>query len=184
MSKLVILAVTAAASLCIANVAHADPSDTGAQGPKDPGTALELSLGGTVASGALFAIGIEANNGGLVAAGLLSSLVTPSLGEWYAGKPLTIGMGVRAASAVVLLAGLDESLKCLGETSCTNDTAAAGALLLGGLVGYAGGTIYDIATAPNAARDFNREHQIHLAPTYLRTPSGNATMGIGIGGTF
>ena len=120
----------------------------------------------------------------MIAAGLLSSIVTPSLGEWYAGKPLTIGMGIRAASAVVFIAGVSEGLKCLGETNCTNNDTATSVLLLGGLVGYAGGTIYDIATAPSAARDFNREHHIHLAPTYMRTPSGNATMGIGIGGTF
>jgi hypothetical protein len=183
MSKLLILTVTTAA-LCTATVAHADPSDAGDQGPKDPTTALELSLGGTAASGALLAIGIEANSGPMIAGGLLSSLVTPSLGEWYAGKPVTLGMGIRGASAIVLLAGLSESLKCLDETDCTNDNKAAGELLIGGLIGYAGGTIYDIATAPSAARDFNREHQIHLAPTYMRSPSGNATMGVGIGGTF
>jgi len=183
MSKLLTLAV-AATALCTATVAHADPAETGDQGPKDPTTALELSLGGTAASGALLGIGIGANNGGMIAAGLLSSLVTPSLGEWYAGKPITLGMGVRAASAFVLLAGLSESLKCLDETNCTNDNKAAGELLVGGLIGYAGGTIYDIAMAPSAARDFNREHQIHLAPTYMRTPSGSATMGVGIGGTF
>jgi hypothetical protein len=183
MSKLLVLAV-AATALCSATVAHADPTESGDRGPKDPTTALELSLGGTAASGALLGIGIGANNGGMIAAGVLSSLVTPSLGEWYAGKPVTLGMGLRAASAFVLLAGLSESLKCLDETDCTNNTQAAGALVLGGLVGYAGGTIYDIALAPSAARDFNREHQIHLAPTYMRTPSGNATMGVGIGGTF
>jgi hypothetical protein len=184
MSKPLILAITAAAALCTATVAHADPADAGDRGPKDPTTALELSLGGTAASAALFGIGLQANNGTLIAAGLLSSVVTPSLGEWYAGKPLTAGMGIRAASAVVFVAGLSEALKCLDETDCTNNNTAAGALLLGGLAGYAGGTIYDIALAPSAARDFNREHQIHLAPTYMRTPSGNATMGVGIGGTF
>ncbi|HET9990562.1 MAG TPA: hypothetical protein VFQ65_18665 [Kofleriaceae bacterium] len=132
----------------------------------------------------LFAIGLEANNSGMMAAGLLSSLVTPSLGEWYAGKPLTVGMGVRAASAVLFIAGVSEALSCLDEYDCHNNTAASGALILGGLAGYAGGTIYDIATAPTAAREFNAKHQIHLAPTYMRTPSGNATMGMGIGGTF
>lgn len=182
MSKLLILAVTAA-TLCTATAAHADPEPAD-QGPKDPTTALELSLGGTAASAALFGIGIEANNGGMIAAGLLSSLVTPSLGEWYAGKPVTVGMGLRAASAIVFVAGLSEALKCFDETECTNSNNTADALLIGGLVGYAGGTIYDIATASSAARDFNAEHQLHIAPTYMRTPSGNATMGVGIGGTF
>ena len=180
MSKLVAVAV-AAATLCTTTLAHAEPGD---EGPKDPTTALELSIGGTVASGALVAIGFQANNGGMIAAGLLSSVVTPSLGEWYAGKPLTAGMGIRAASAVLFLAGVGEAFKCLDTENCSNNNAAAGVMLIGGLAGYAGGTIYDIATAPTAAREFNREHQLHIAPTYMRTPSGNATMGVGIGGTF
>lgn len=183
MSKLV-LAVTAAASLCVATAAHADPADSGDQGPKDPTTALELSLGGTAASAALVAIGAGAHSGGMVAAGLLTSLVTPSFGEWYAGKPVTLGMGLRVASTLVFIAGASEAFKCIDSDNCQNNNNAAGALLLGGLVGYASGTIYDIATAPGAAREFNREHQIHVVPTYMRTPSGNAAMGVGIGGSF
>lgn len=181
MSKLVACSVLVAI-LCTAHVARADDTD---QGPKDPNTALGLSLGGTAASVALTIAGASANNSGLVTAGLLSSIVTPSFGEWYAGKPLTVGLGLRAASAVALVAGANEAFKCFGETgSCSNDNNAAGVLLLGGLVGYATGTIYDIATAPRAAREFNAEHQVHVTPTYLRSPSGSATMGVGIGGTF
>jgi len=182
MSKLV-LAVTAAVSLCAAT-AHADPADPGDQGPKDPTTALELSLGGTAASAGLVAIGAGAHNDGMILAGLLTSLVTPSFGEWYAGKPVTLGMGLRVASTLVFVAGASEAFKCIDSDNCQNNNAAAGAMLLGGLIGYAGGTIYDIAAAPSAAREFNRAHQIHVVPTYMRTPSGDAAMGMGIGGTF
>ncbi len=182
MSKLVLLTI-AAVTLCTASLAHAqDGAD--ASGPKDPTTALEWSLGGTAASGALFAIGLSSDNSEMMAAGLLTSLVSPSFGEWYAGKAVTAGMGIRAASGLVFMAGVSEALKCLDETDCSNNNTAAGAMLLGGLIGYAGGAIYDIATAPTAAHEFNAAHQIHLAPSYTRTPSGNAAMGIGIGGTF
>ena len=183
MSKLV-LAVTAAASLCVATAAHADPADPGDQGPKDPTTALELSVGGTLASAGLVAIGAGAHNDGMIVAGLVSSLVTPSFGEWYAGKPVTLGMGLRVASTLVFVAGASEAFKCIDSDNCQNNNTAAGVMLLGGLIGYAGGTIYDIADAPSAAREFNRAHQIHVVPTYMRTPSGNAAMGMGIGGTF
>ena len=180
MSKLVAL-VVAAAALCSTTLAHADDGD---EGPKDPSTALALSLGGTLASGALVAIGAAANNGDIAAAGVLSSLVTPSLGEWYAGKPVTLGLGLRAASAIAFVAGADEAFKCfLADDTCHNNTTEAGILLFGGLAGYATGTIYDIATAKSSAREYN-VHHLQLAPTYMRTPSGNATMGVGIAGTF
>jgi hypothetical protein len=175
-----------AATLLTAAAAHAD--DGGA--PKSEDTALNLSLAGTGVSVALTAAGFASNNGGLAMAGLASSLVTPSLGEWYAGKPLTLGMGVRAASAVTFLYGVGEAFKCFdyegSDTSCHNDNNLAGALLLGGALGYAGGTIYDIATAKSAAREYNAKHGLSmtLAPTALRTPSGQSTMGVGIGGSF
>ncbi len=194
MSKLVALTL-AATTLLTAGLAHADdaslapgnvppiPSD---QGPKDPNTALLLSLGGTAASAGLVIAGGASNDGGLVAAGLLSSLVTPSLGEWYAGKPLTAGMGIRVVSAAAEIAGLAEAFKCFDTENCTNNQGLAGALMLGGLVGYAAGTIYDIADAPSSAREYNRAHSLHVTvtPTVMRTPSGNAQMGVGIGGSF
>ncbi len=215
MTKLAPLAALAA-TLCAPLLAHADDGsapgavESGAPGmtapmtasmtapaaapslaasseaPKNENTALALSLGGTAASAALVIVGGQANNSGMISVGLLSSLVTPSLGEWYAGKVLTPGMGIRAASAVATIVGLAESLKCLdAEGSCQTDSAAP-VLLGAGLLGYAGGTIYDIATASREARRYNQRHGLTLtvAPTPLRAPSGQATMGVGIGGTF
>lgn len=180
MNKLV--ALTLVASVATASVAHADPGD---EGPKSPDTALELSLGGTLASGAMFAVGVSSNNGGLAMAGLATSLVTPSLGEWYAGKPLTAGMGIRLLSAGVEIAGLAEAFKCIdAEGNCSNDNGAAGILIFGGLAGYAVGTIYDIADAPRTAREYNRAHSWQITPTVMRTPSGDTKMGVGIAGSF
>jgi hypothetical protein len=186
MTKLVALT----AVLTVASVAHAQapgeaaPTSSDA-GPKNPDTALMLSLGGAAASAAMVIAGAQgSDNGGLLVAGLATSLVTPSLGEWYAGKALTAGMGIRAASAVVTMVGLSESLKCLdADGSCQSD-ASAGYLLAGGLIGYATGTIYDIATAPTAAREYNRRHAVTVQPSLLRTPWGTTSVGVGIGGTF
>lgn len=180
MNKLV--AFTLVASVAATSVAHADDGDGG---PKNPDTAMELSLGGTLASAAIFTVGISSNNGGLAMAGLASSLVTPSLGEWYAGKPLTAGMGIRVASAAAEIAGLAEAFKCIdAEDTCSSNSNAAGFLIVGGLLGYAAGTIYDIADAPSTAREYNHAHAWHVTPTVMRTPSGNAQMGVGIGGSF
>lgn len=198
MTKLAPLAALAA-TLCTAAIAHADdggapgmtaplaaPLRASTESPKSGDTALELSLGGTVASAALVIAGDKLGSGPMVGAGLLSSLVTPSLGEWYLGKAFTTGMGIRAASAVATVVGTAEVLQCIdSETDC-HTSAAAPYLLFGGLIGYATGTIYDIADAPREARRYNERHgfSLTLAPTPLRTPSGQATMGVGIGGTF
>ena len=201
MTKLAPLAALAA-TLCAPLLARADDGppgmtapmtapvsiSTGAsrEAPKSETTALELSLGGTAASAALVIIGGQVDNPGMISAGLLSSLVTPSLGEWYVGKVATPGLGIRAVSAVATVVGAAEALKCLdAEGDCHTD-ASAGYLLVGGVIGYAGGTIYDIATAPREARRYNERHglRLTLAPTPLRTPSGQATMGVGVGGTF
>jgi hypothetical protein len=175
MSKLASLAATGI--LVTTAVVHADPPDSG---PKDPDTALMLSLGGTAASVALVVAGGRVNNS-LPWAGLVSSVFTPSLGEWYAGKPLTVGIGIRAASAGILFAGI-------GQWNSSNDEkkgdGGAGLLVLTGIVGYAAGAIYDIADAPRAAHAYNRTHSWQVAPTVLHTPSGDTHMGIGIGGSF
>jgi hypothetical protein len=180
MNKLV--ALTLVGSALVTSVAHAD---TGEDGPKSPDTALMLSLGGTATSAVLFLGGASSNDGGLMMAGLATSLVTPSLGEWYAGKGLTTGMGIRAVSAAAELAGIAEAFSCIdAEDTCSNNNGAAGVLIFGGLIGYAAGTIYDIADAPRTARAYNRAHSYTVTPTVMRTPSGNTTMGVGIGGTF
>jgi hypothetical protein len=187
-----LVALTVALTAAGASVAHAQaPGETSPvssdAGPKDPDTALMLSLGGTLASHAIMFAGLAADNGDLVLGGLATGFFAPSFGEWYAGKPLTAGMGIRAASAFVTVAGVAEGLKCLdfegSDTSCHSGDSA-GILIAGGLIGYAAGSIYDIATAPRAAREYNRTHAVTVQPSLLRTPSGTTSVGVGIGGTF
>lgn len=66
---------------------------------KDRDAAFKLSAGATLASVGLVVTGASTGHDALTAAGLLSSLVTPSAGEIYAGKLVTPGLGIRAASA-------------------------------------------------------------------------------------
>jgi len=148
---------------------------------KSEHTALAWSLGGTAISAAMFVGGMASNNNGLAVAGLLSSLVTPSFGELYAGRYVTVGMGLRAAGLVALAGGLEDALLSCSESGCHGGET----LMAVGAIGVVGGALYDIATAPRAARSYNEAHARHLtfAPTALR--SGSSTVyGVGVGGSF
>ena len=175
--------LAAATALLASTAAHADTPEGG----KDENTALLLSLGGTAASVALVVAGAnsEGSNGdSLVTIGLLSSLVTPSFGHWYAGDYFTAGMGMRAGGGLLAIVGLGQALGCAfaeeSDSSCNGDSGAAFMLLGVGL--YAGGTIYDIATAPSAARRWN-EHHLQLSPMMVSS-GAHSGMGVGLGGTF
>lgn len=145
---------------------------------KNEKTAIGLSVAGTALSAGFWAYGHQTRNDGLLAAGLLTSLFTPSLGHWYAGDALTVGLGIRAASAAVFVMGVSEAAR--------DDTRSdAGALIGMGLLGYATGILYDIATAPRAARTYNERHRVAatFAPAVLTPPSG-PVIGVGLGGRF
>ena len=182
MSKSVV--VLAVASF-VALGSHLAAADTDAPQLKSRETAFALSAGGTALSIGLVLGGAQSNNGTMVGVGLLSSLVTPSLGEFYAGKPVTVGMGIRAASAVVTLAGVSEALKCLdANDTCQNNDAEVAVLLGTGVIGYATGTIYDIASAGSAVDEFNKKYDIHIAPTVIHGAPGSTAAGMGISGRF
>lgn len=155
--SLTVLVVVALAS----RLAMADDSPE----PRSEATAVALSLSGTAASTALVVIGFNTASPKLDIAGLATGLITPSLGEWYAGRYLTLGLVTRVAGAgIVATSGGDP-----------------GAILLG--VGIeAAGAVYDVATAGSAAADYNRRHVL-VTPTVLPTPSG-PTLGLGVGGSF
>jgi len=182
MSKLLVVAM-----ICTVRLAHADELD----GPKDPRVALGLSVGGTAASLALTFAALGTGHGKLAIAGAASTIVTPSFGEWYAGKPVTLGTALRLIGGGVFLGAGESTLECMhisfdGAPACDGGAFVLPLLALGGLIGYVAGTAYDIKNAPITAREYNAAHRIHVAPTpmYLRTPSGTATMGLGLAGTF
>lgn len=182
MTKLTVCAALAAT--LFTSLAHADDGSSPSDGARSEHTALALSLGGTAASIAVTAVGFSTDNHALGVVGLGSTLLTPSLGEWYAGKPLTIGMGIRAASTVAFLAGVAGTCT---DVPCENHfDSAASYLMVGGLAGMAGGALYDIVTAKAAAREYNAKHgyTLTVAPTAVRTANGQSTMAIGISGTF
>jgi hypothetical protein len=163
------------AVLLIATTAHADnDSDDDAS----PVTAGLLSAGGTAVA---YIGGIKIMDGTVpgtsardVAFGATAAawIALPSLGHWYAHDWLSTGFVIRAISVgAVALAAQDNS--------CEDEPCASSFLILGGVIGLVTGTVMDIATAPNAAHDYNAHRHLTIAPTVLMPPSG-PVIGVGV----
>lgn len=171
------LAVVAALTATLAAPAHAEPEESS---PKSETTALALSLGGTLASAGLMAYGLsrgpEKAGVAMFDVGLASALITPSLGHFYAGKVMTTGLVLRGAGAAIAAVGAAQSLGCWDNTCNAWDSGLV-ALGVGASVA-AVGAIWDIATAPKAARDYNARH-VRIAPI---GPGGS--IGLGFMGEF
>lgn len=173
---------------------HAEPRpayDDGEKGPRSPSTATGYALLGTLAGPALTALAIAASNddnddlaaglGWLAAAGYLAG---PAAGRWYAGESGAGTILVRTGGAGLLIAGLASSI-CLD--SCEEQGSGPGIAMLSGAGLFIGATIYDIATAGDAARDYNRAHRKSQSLTLLplvKQSEGHTTTGLALSGSF
>ena len=123
--------------------------------------------------------------GRYVGCDVVGSLIAPSAGHIYAGKLGTPGLVLRVVSAGVAVAGVNEALKCFGETgSCDHDPEWAGELLVLAGIGYASGILLDIATAGRAVDDYNQRLQLRVTPAVIPTASSGRAVGLGITGSF
>jgi hypothetical protein len=170
-----------------AQLAAAD--DTPPEPPRRRATAVALSAGGAALSIGVAVLGFEANNRTLFAVGALSSLVTPSAGEVYAGQLFTWGQGIRVVSGGLLTAGFEKFLDCgLSSGSrrdqCERNRDQTSTLLLGGVIGYGVGLLYDIATADSAVDRYNERYHLHVAPVMTRTAGSSSAIGVRISGSF
>jgi hypothetical protein len=151
------------------------PDVTAEHDARDPYAATALAVVGSLIP---FAIASEGEDR-FVLSGLLVGLVTPSLGQFYAGHYLTYGMAARAAGAALLVGFAETYQPCIGLGTCHEGTGWMAPI---GLLAYLGGTIYDLGTAPAEARRWNQRH-LSMSPTALPSTSGPA-MGVAIGGAF
>jgi hypothetical protein len=154
---------------------------------KSRDTAFADSAIGSVLSLGVMAQGVVGDDPTLAAAGLVGALILPSAGEFYAGKSLTWGMGIRVAAAAAAIVSLEESHRL--SFADRPGTLALGLLYENGLgtvstVAFMTGILYDIATAGTAADEYNRKFHLHVAPTVMRTTSSGSAVGLGIGGSF
>jgi hypothetical protein len=176
----------ASVAVFTAILAAAAPARAETDAPKSENTALALSLGGTLASAGLMASGFslmshdDETGARLMGVGLMSFAITPSLGHIYSGKILTGGLALRAGGAAVALVGVAQALDCgiiWSSKDCGFFTSGEAAVLLGGTLAAAG-VIWDIASAPRAARRYNEKH-ISLVPA-----APGASLGLSLAGRF
>jgi len=174
MAKYVVLIV-----LVMTRVALAD----GDGAVRSRNTALGLAIGGSIVSIGMFAIGAVAADtndphSGRIA--MAASILPPSLGEWYGGKYLTLGLGLRAAGMATMAVGI-AFLTCV-DGACNSNLPLA--LVAVGASAIVAGYVYDIATARCTVDAFNARHRrVGLAPTVITRPSG-PVMGLGLAGAF
>jgi hypothetical protein len=172
-------------------------SATAHAGPKNPKTAKVLSGTAAAVSGAVVVTGfVTAKDGDpfnlpILYTGLGLLAITPSLGEFYAGQYLTIGMGVRVAGAglaVYTLENYTQPSKCpLDPPSepnrCESLTEGAYPLLGIAAITFIGGVWYDVLDAGEAADRYNKKHGYTIVPAVVPGPHG-PTPGVLVGGTF
>jgi hypothetical protein len=118
-------------------------------------------------------------------------MVTPSLGEFYAGQYLTYGMGVRAAATGLAIYALRTQVKAVRcdtvganyDLACKSFTENAYPLLGLSAIAFIGGVWYDVLDAPDAADRYNRSHGYVVTLAALPGPQGLAP-GLMVGGSF
>ncbi len=99
-------------------------------------------------------------------------IALPSLGHWYAHDWLSTGLVIRTVSiGLIALAAHDNNCE---DAPCGGDFVIAGAML-----GLVTGTVWDLATAPGAASNYNARRRVTIAPTVLTPPSG-PVIGVGV----
>lgn len=173
-----------AAVLATSAVAHAQPDVAAAAPVKSPAVATALSLAGTAIPLVMIGAALDGDdvNMPLYVSGMVGTMVGPSFGHWYAHRPVTVGLLGRGVGAAMVGIGGATSLNCLGAgKDCAPDKTGT-VIMISGAVLYAGGTIYDIATAGRAAREWNSK-QVQIAPVLVGSGRPSA-LGLGISGAF
>src|SRR4051812_33236277 len=143
---------------------------------KSATTAVLLSLGMTVGGFAVAEVGANNQIPTLSTVGSIMFMVGPTTGHIYAGHTWNGGLAARLIGVGAGFIGLLLIVPCIEGCSDGNGTAGA-VFLVGGALTYAGGGIYEIATAGEAAHRYNREHGFEAAVV----PTAN---GVALAGRF
>jgi len=144
----------------------------------DEGTALGLSLGGTVASWAMLIVAGETDNSTMANVGAIGTMFAPSLGHWYAHHYFSRGLGLRIVGTGAAMVGLAMAIGDIFDDQSNHDDFTPGLLMLAGVGLYIGGTLDDIATAPRAVRDYNsRFENVQLVPVINQNGGGMSLVG-------
>ncbi|MCA9679968.1 MAG: hypothetical protein H6709_10240 [Kofleriaceae bacterium] len=167
----------ALAVLAVSTPARAEGDATLA--PKEDGTALGLSVAGTIAGPLLFGAGMVAagqkSDGlaiGMYWTGTAALLLGPSAGHWYAGHYLTPGLGLRVGGAAVAVVGVAAGFGACFDQECDRGPYVAAMVL--GTGAYVADVVWDLATTGDAVDAWNREHglDVGLAPIVIGSAGG------------
>lgn len=180
-------ALVAATLVVLCATAHAE---------KDRKTAVVLSAAGASVSGAVVLAGFltardaERINPPVMYTGLGLLFVTPSLGEFYAGEYITLGMGVRALATGLAVYTLDSQTRLATCDNASSSTAPkcevftenAYPLLGVAAIAFVGGVWYDVLDAGDAVDRHNAAFGLSVTPA-VPTASGLAP-GLSLSGRF
>jgi hypothetical protein len=166
----------------LASTAHAE---------KKRQTASWLSGAGVAVSGGLVLTSFLTERAGeinypLFGTGLVSSIITPSLGEFYAGQYLTLGEAIRAVAAggaLYAIATQNDTVRCDDGVGFCKSIAGSGVVILGlAAIAFVGGAAYDLLDAPDAVDRYNRRFGIFVS--MARTPDNESVPMLAVGGRF
>ncbi|HEY3807798.1 MAG TPA: hypothetical protein VGL61_34675 [Kofleriaceae bacterium] len=161
-----------------------------ADASKSETSALALSELGAVAGPALIVGGgawfAHTNGPGqpvafaTVVTGVAAAVALPSLGHWYAGDRDVTQLLTRGAGAALMVGGFAGALEAPWSD---NDPSGLVVAAIGAGIIIAS-SIYDVATAPRAARQYNaRRHSLIVTPAPLATDRGMVS-GFAVAGSF
>jgi hypothetical protein len=172
--------------------AHADDDQ-----PKSVQTAQLMSgLGAGVPAAMMLAAFIASTPGDpfnrpLMYTGLATAAIAPSLGEFYAGEYVTIGMAARVVGAALAtyalkhytVATMCDTATASGAMDCKRLDSKAFPVLGIAAIAFVGGMAFDVEDADDAVGRWNKRHHVTAAPILIHGPTGPAP-GLSVGGTF
>jgi hypothetical protein len=182
--RALMLFLVLAATPASAETASPPPNPPGAKSEK---TAKALVAGGTIFSSGLiiasFLVNLNEGTAYLptLYAGVGTSIITPSLGQLYAGQYLTIGMGIRGVAAGIALWGYskkqDQPCTDVPNTNCPTTTATGLVMISLAAIAYIGGVAYDVRDTPNAVSRYNKRLANKRGASLTPTRNGVALVG-------
>jgi hypothetical protein len=153
--------------LLVASTPAAADAPVKISGSKSERTAKWLSGGGIIFSSALIVSSflVDPEKGTVyeptLYIGVGTSIITPSLGQIYAGQYLTIGMGVRGIAAAIALFGASrqQDQACVSESTknCPGITGTGLTIISLAAIIYIGGIAYDVRDSPLAVARYNKK---------------------------
>ncbi|NVB83666.1 MAG: hypothetical protein HOV81_35155 [Kofleriaceae bacterium] len=182
----------------VAQPVEVDPLPSEIIEVKSPGKALALSLGVTAGGLGLMVLGSSLDHGSekdgetFATLGSLAFLIGPTVGHVYAGNTWNTGLKWRLASLGISVGGLVYALSQCGILDdCTdeemNGADVGAAVAVGGMISFFGATIYEVATAPSSARQYNLEYtryRMNVRPHMQIVPMAGRAPGFSLAGTF